>query len=80
MSGSSSYYSSESSVWTETSELPQTHFEDGYNVAEVVFAAIYIVVLLAIAIWSATVKKRGEVSQFVLRFLKFGIAMFFVLM
>lgn len=76
--GGDSYSYSNPSVFLQKSRLYGSGFTDGYAIAQVVFTAIYLAAFIGIAIWNVLVKKRGEVTRYVLR-TKFAFAMLFVL-
>ena len=72
---------SDNNPWFYMTELFGSGFTNGYAVAVFVFVGIFFFLLLGIAFWAMSVKKRGgQTSRSVLRGWKFGVAVFFGLM
>ena len=66
--------------WFAHAPLLGSKFKDPYAVADIVLTCFFLLTLSTIAIWATILKKRGAISQSVLKWNKFGIAIAFALM
>ena len=63
LSSGSNYYSDSSDVWFQYTQLYGSKFHDAKRVAGIVFAAIFLIALLGISFWAASVKRKHKYNR-----------------